>query len=183
MTHAAPPSKTDSQAVNAQTMARIWRDGQSRPCTVYRLHAVGGMDEKLLQRLHHKAQLECALADGGAAAVGGASRQACPGGAFTREQLRELFSLDARTTCGTRDLMLGGPHADAWRERAAAGGEAVLQAAEGTGRVTWVHRWSGQVAAAPAEEGAGGVGGGGEEEGATKARVGDGVEELEVADE
>ena len=51
-------------------MARIWRDGQSRPCTVYRLHAVGGMDEKLLQRLHHKAQLECALADGGAAAVG-----------------------------------------------------------------------------------------------------------------
>lgn len=31
-------------------MARIWRDGQLQPCTIYRLLSVGGMDEKIFQR-------------------------------------------------------------------------------------------------------------------------------------
>lgn len=33
-----------------QAMARIWRDGQTRPCTIYRLLTTGAIDEKMYQR-------------------------------------------------------------------------------------------------------------------------------------
>ncbi len=31
-------------------MARVWRDGQKKPCTVYRLLSAGALDEKMYQR-------------------------------------------------------------------------------------------------------------------------------------
>lgn len=31
-------------------MARIWRDGQQRPCSVWRLLASGSIEEKIYQR-------------------------------------------------------------------------------------------------------------------------------------
>ena len=33
-----------------QAMARVWRDGQSKPCAVYRLLTTGALDEKIYQR-------------------------------------------------------------------------------------------------------------------------------------
>lgn len=33
-----------------QAMARIWRDGQTKPCTIYRLLTTGAIDEKMYQR-------------------------------------------------------------------------------------------------------------------------------------
>ncbi|VDN25822.1 unnamed protein product [Cylicostephanus goldi] len=37
-------------ASDLQAMARIWRDGQTRPCHIYRLVTAGTIDEKILQR-------------------------------------------------------------------------------------------------------------------------------------
>ena len=33
-----------------QAMARIWRDGQQKACTIYRLLTTGTIDEKIFQR-------------------------------------------------------------------------------------------------------------------------------------
>jgi hypothetical protein len=35
--------------------------------------------------------------------------------AFTKDELRELFTLKSGTCCDTRDLMLSGHHAEAWQ--------------------------------------------------------------------
>ncbi len=46
-----------------QAMARIWRDGQTKPCTIYRLLTTGAIDEKMYQRqlmkVLHSAPLRC----------------------------------------------------------------------------------------------------------------------------
>jgi len=41
-----------------QAMARIWRDGQKKQCYIYRLLAVGTIEEKIFQRQEHKKSLE-----------------------------------------------------------------------------------------------------------------------------
>jgi DNA repair and recombination protein RAD54B len=33
-----------------QAMARVWRDGQTKPCAIYRLLTTGALDEKIYQR-------------------------------------------------------------------------------------------------------------------------------------
>jgi len=43
-------------------MARIWRDGQKKPCFVYRLMSVGSIDEKILQRQFSKSEVNVACA-------------------------------------------------------------------------------------------------------------------------
>ena len=44
-------------AIDAQAMARIWRDGQRKPCHIYRLVLAGGVEEKILQRQLSKEKL------------------------------------------------------------------------------------------------------------------------------
>ena len=62
----------------------------------------------MLQRVLSKRDLAGALEAGGAG--GGRGAEAAAGSkkssAFSRDELRELFSLDVRTRCGTRDIML-----------------------------------------------------------------------------
>ena len=41
-------------ANDEQAMARVWRDGQKKECFVYRLLAVGTIEEKIFQRQAHK---------------------------------------------------------------------------------------------------------------------------------
>ena len=46
-----------------QAMARVWRDGQKRPCTVYRLLSAGALDEKMYQRQLMKVCIDCCSRD------------------------------------------------------------------------------------------------------------------------
>jgi len=135
-------------AHNAQALARVWREGQTRPCFAYRLHAAGSLDEKLFQRVLFKQGLADALGGGG----GGANKKG-NGPAFSRDELRSLFDLDERTECSTRDLVLKGEKgtgsaalAASWAARAAAGTDACLDAAEATGAVTWARAVRGGLA-------------------------------------
>lgn len=81
-------------ATDIQAMARIHRDGQKRPCFIYRFLMAGGLDEKIWQRQVTKLGLASNIMD----QKGGAS-------SFTRDELRDLFRLDEGGSCQTHDLL------------------------------------------------------------------------------
>ena len=81
-------------ATDLQAMARIHREGQKRPCVIYRLLMAGGLDEKIWQRQVTKLGLASNIMD---QKMGPAS--------FSREELRDLFRLDEGLSCQTHDLL------------------------------------------------------------------------------
>ena len=81
-------------ATDLQAMARVHRDGQKRPCYIYRLLTQGALDEKIFQRQASKTGLADSIVDGKSGASG-----------FTREELRDLFSLDESDECQTHKLL------------------------------------------------------------------------------
>lgn len=89
-------------ANDLQATARVWRDGQTKPVSIYRLLSTGTMEERLFQRQELKGALARTLgfkstsnASGGGASGGGAS--------FTQGELRDLFSYVKETRCDTAD--------------------------------------------------------------------------------
>ena len=81
-------------ATDAQVLARIHRDGQKRPCVIYRLLVAGALDEKIWQRQVTK----LGLADSVMERTAGLS-------SFTRDELRDLFRLDETSACQTHELI------------------------------------------------------------------------------
>ena len=81
-------------ATDLQAMARVHRDGQKKPCYIYRFVTQGALDEKIFQRQVSKTGLADSIVDG----KGGVS-------GFTREELKNLFSLDEGEDCQTHKLM------------------------------------------------------------------------------
>ncbi len=81
-------------ATDLQAMARIHRDGQKKPCFIYRFIMAGGLDEKIWQRQITKLGLASNIMD-----------QKGGGNSFTREELRDLFRLDEGLSCQTHDLL------------------------------------------------------------------------------
>lgn len=81
-------------ATDLQAMARIHRDGQKRPCIIYRFVMAGGLDEKIWQRQVTKLGLASNIMD----QKGGANT-------FSQDELRDLFRLDEGSSCQTHDLL------------------------------------------------------------------------------
>ena len=81
-------------AIDTQAMARIHRDGQKRPCIVYRLLMTGALDEKIWQRQVTKLGLASSVMD-----------QRAGSSSFSRDELRDLFRLDDTTGCQTHELI------------------------------------------------------------------------------
>nr|OQO07761.1 hypothetical protein B0A51_18269 [Rachicladosporium sp. CCFEE 5018] len=81
-------------ATDLQAMARIHRDGQKKPCYIYRMLTQGALDEKIFQRQVSKTGLADSIVDGKSGASG-----------FTREELRDLFTLDESPDCQTHKLL------------------------------------------------------------------------------
>lgn len=77
-----------------QAMARIHRDGQKRPCRIYRLLMQGALDEKIYQRQLTKRALADQVVDGKQSAT-----------TFSRDELKRLFSLDEGPRCQTHELL------------------------------------------------------------------------------
>ncbi|KAG2448210.1 hypothetical protein HYH02_006795 [Chlamydomonas schloesseri] len=125
-------------AMDQQAMARIWRDGQTKPCTVYRFLSTGTIEEKVYQRQLMKADLACATMVGG-----GGGGKSGGGGKFTREELRALFSLNTATASDTRDLLPPGRVAGLrWMEpeEVADPADSPLAVAVATGRVSCINQ-------------------------------------------
>lgn len=81
-------------ATDLQVMARIHRDGQTKPCYIYRLLVQGALDEKIYQRQLTKTGLADAVVDAKKTAQG-----------FTKEELRDLFRLEEGASCPTHVLL------------------------------------------------------------------------------
>ena len=95
-------------ATDLQAMARIHRDGQKRPCVIYRFVMAGGLDEKIWQRQVTKLGLASNIMD----QKGGANN-------FSQDELRDLFRLDQGSSCQTHDLMGCGCQGRGLRDSAA----------------------------------------------------------------
>ncbi|KAI9838109.1 MAG: hypothetical protein M1819_006265 [Sarea resinae] len=81
-------------ATDLQAMARIHRDGQKRECKIYRLLTRGALDEKIYQRQLTKRGLADSVMENKVSSS-----------SFSREELRDLFSLDETSSCQTHDLL------------------------------------------------------------------------------
>ncbi|XP_046598354.1 DNA repair and recombination protein RAD54-like isoform X1 [Neodiprion virginianus] len=74
-----------------QAMARVWRDGQKKPCFIYRLLCTGTIEEKIFQRQAHKKALSSTVVD----------QEDDVARHFTLSDLRDLFTLEENTTSDT----------------------------------------------------------------------------------
>ncbi|XP_067621811.1 DNA repair and recombination protein RAD54-like [Eurosta solidaginis] len=72
-------------ANDEQAMARVWRDGQKKPCYIYRLVATGSIEEKILQRQTHKKSLSSTIID----------NNESDEKHFTRDDLKDLFRFES----------------------------------------------------------------------------------------
>ncbi|KAL0049394.1 hypothetical protein WJX82_001168 [Trebouxia sp. C0006] len=140
-------------AVDLQAMARVWRDGQRKPCLVYRLLTTGTIDEKIYQRQLMKGQIADMMEGQGGAKV----KKAGAGSRFSVEELKELFKLRLDTPSDTHDLLckgstatdsslakgLSGINEGEWEDASASLDDHALQAAVADGVVTFVHAAAG----------------------------------------
>lgn len=83
-------------SIDLQAMARIHRDGQTRPTFIYRLMTTGCIDEKIFQRQLMKISLSNKFLD---------DQVGSKDDVFDYEDLKELFKLDLETACNTHDLI------------------------------------------------------------------------------
>ncbi|XP_055594496.1 DNA repair and recombination protein RAD54-like [Uranotaenia lowii] len=81
-------------ANDEQAMARVWRDGQKKPCFIYRLLATGSIEEKIFQRQTHKKALSNTVVDNDE----DGERH------FTRDDLKDLFRIDESTLSDTHSI-------------------------------------------------------------------------------
>lgn len=76
-----------------QAMARVWRDGQKKPCFIYRLLSTGTIEEKIFQRQAHKKALSSCVVD----------NEEDVARHFTLADLKDLFKLERNTLSDTHD--------------------------------------------------------------------------------
>ena len=80
-------------ANDEQAMARVWRDGQTKRCYIYRMVSTGTIEEKIFQRQAHKKALSSCVVD----EEEDVTRH------FSREDLKDLFTLNIDTLSDTHD--------------------------------------------------------------------------------
>lgn len=84
-------------ATDHQAMARVYRQGQTKPCFVYRMFTTGTVEEVIYQRQMQKGTL-AKMADGG----GNARAKGGGGAHFSKEELRDCFALKEGCKCDTQ---------------------------------------------------------------------------------
>ncbi|PGH26600.1 hypothetical protein AJ80_01729 [Polytolypa hystricis UAMH7299] len=80
-------------AADQQALARVWRDGQTKDCFVYRFIGTGTIEEKIFQRQSHKQSLSSCVVD----SAEDVERH------FSLDSLRELFQFKPDTRSDTHD--------------------------------------------------------------------------------
>mmetsp|Transcript_64604 Transcript_64604/g.189394 ORF Transcript_64604/g.189394 Transcript_64604/m.189394 type:complete len:836 (+) Transcript_64604:42-2549(+) len=87
-------------ANDRQAMARIWRDGQKKKCYIYRLFTTGTIDEKVYQRQICKDGLSTMMMT-----ETGDDEPSEMKESLAAELVKDLFSLEEATLCGTHDML------------------------------------------------------------------------------
>ena len=84
-------------AIDAQAMARIYRPGQTKPTTIYRLFTAGTIEEIVFQRQEQKTNLATMTVD--------ITCNDDSGKGFTDAELRDCFTLKEDVCCDTKTKM------------------------------------------------------------------------------
>jgi DNA repair and recombination protein RAD54B len=139
-------------AMDAQAMARVWREGQSHPGHVYRLITTGCMEEKVYQRQRAKGDVAAATVgvDAGNNKASTSKVRAGQRGQFSRDELRQLFTVRTDTRCDTADMLAAA--GETFEDCSGAQDlDPPLVAAVAAGHISFVHveRRKGQRAAQP----------------------------------
>ncbi len=98
-------------ATDDQAMARVHRQGQKRPCTIYRFLIKGGLEERIWQRQVVKRALADSILQGGASVTSTSTEPTGKGkgkantSTFSQEELKDLFRLDESDGLRTHDLI------------------------------------------------------------------------------
>lgn len=96
-------------AIDEQAVARIHRQGQKRPCKIYRFLIKGGLEEKIWQRQVVKKALADSIMQGGSATSTNGLERRHKGKSqttmFSQEELKDLFRLDEGEGLRTHDLI------------------------------------------------------------------------------
>jgi len=87
-------------ANDRQAMARIWRDGQKKPCFIYRLFTTGTIDEKVYQRQICKDGLSTMLVT-----ETGEDEPSEMKECLSSELVKDLFTFVEGTVCATHDML------------------------------------------------------------------------------
>ncbi|KYR01271.1 SNF2-related domain-containing protein [Tieghemostelium lacteum] len=82
-------------ANDAQAMARVWREGQKKVVSIYRLLTTGTIEEKIYQRQLTKVALSTSVVEG--------DSNNSP--AFETRDLKDIFTLKEDTICDTHDML------------------------------------------------------------------------------
>ena len=88
-------------ATDDQAMARIHREGQKKPCYIYRFLIKGGLEERIWQRQVVKRGLADSIMEGSATSGKGGKNKS----PFSQEELKDLFRLDESEGLRTHDLI------------------------------------------------------------------------------
>ncbi|KAL7523346.1 hypothetical protein ACHAXR_000785, partial [Thalassiosira sp. AJA248-18] len=86
-------------ATDQQAMARVYRQGQTKPCFIYRMFTTGTVEEVILQRQLQKGNLAKLANDGGSKKKGGNTAS------FSKEELRDCFTLKDGCKCDTKQKL------------------------------------------------------------------------------
>eukprot|EP00980_Cylindrotheca_fusiformis_P002143 scaffold481_cov208-Cylindrotheca_fusiformis.AAC.9 len=84
-------------ASDIQAMARVYRQGQKKPCSIYRMFTTGTVEEVICQRQIQKGNLATRAVDGSVPKSGGNTTS------FSKEELRECFVLKTNCDCDTKN--------------------------------------------------------------------------------
>lgn len=125
-------------AIDAQAMARIWREGQPKPVIIYRLLTTGSIEEKIYQRQVMKGEFAATIEGHGEARF--LSKKG--GQHFSREELQELFTLRLDTYCDTYDLLSRSKmsNLEDWKDYSKVVTDFALKHAIQSGIITFVHQ-------------------------------------------
>jgi hypothetical protein len=84
-------------------MGRIYRQGQTKPCTIYRLFTSGTVEEIIYQRQTQKGGLSTLTVDAGTDKKSQRSSSSSENASkFTKEELADCFNLKERCACDTK---------------------------------------------------------------------------------
>ncbi|CAJ1380450.1 unnamed protein product [Effrenium voratum] len=86
-------------ANDRQAMARVWRDGQKKPCYIYRLFTTGTIDEKVYQRQICKDGLSNMMVT----ETGEDEAQMTE--SLASDEVKDLFTFSEKTACATHDML------------------------------------------------------------------------------
>ena len=82
-------------ATDHQAMARVYRQGQTKPCFIYRFFTTGTVEEVIYQRQLQKGNLAKLANDGGKKGSSGNA-------SFSKEEIRDCFTLKQDCQCDTK---------------------------------------------------------------------------------